>query len=111
MIYLEMLIGGFLGVLAQSAVKIANMNSRLPNETFLSVFKTFWNVDFSKLLVSVIIVVTCVFASNEWLGAKIHGYEVAAFVKTIFCAVGYLANSVILSWLGKTEATLNDKFK
>ena len=111
MIYLEMLIGGLIGILAQSVVKINSMNSRLPNETFVSVFKAFWKLDFGKVLFAVIIVTAFVFMSNEWLGATIQGYKVATFVKTIFCAVGYLANSVILSWLGKTETTLIDKFK
>ena len=107
--YLQMLLGGLIGIALQTLVKVRNMNTRLPNETFVSVFKTYWSEDFASVLLSILTVAGSVFISSEWLGEKLLGYAVASYIKTSFVVVGYCANSVVSAFLGTTEKKLKDK--
>lgn len=107
--YLEMFLGGLLGIIAQSLVKIRNMNKRLPLETFGSVFRAYWKKDLFSVILAVVIVTIGVFVSSEWLDQKIVGYVVANIIKTLFVFAGFATNSIVNSVSSTTERILKHK--
>lgn len=117
-----MLVAGFLGILLHTLVKIKQINNRLCTVNYRQVFAEYWKTDWVTILISVVLVVTAVFLSNEWLNLKdtdkvpdsisgIVQYKLVLFIRSVFVVIGYCADAILAVYLGGTEAKLIQKAK
>jgi hypothetical protein len=92
----------------------------LTNESYKSVFASFWQGEWASVIISVVAVLTAMFISSEYLDVKdtdktpgniyeILQYKVATFLKTTFVVLGFCAQAAVNAFLGVTEKKLQQK--
>ena len=120
--YIIMLVAGILGIFLYSLRKIKGIRKRQPEALYNTVFVTYWKSEWDTVALSIVVVVTCLFLSNEYLNLPADtpnpiGFtsvlitKITLFIKTVFVIIGYCANSLVDVFLGTTEATLQKKAK
>ena len=99
-----LLILGFFGIFIHNLIKIDGIN-RQTNGNFA--FKTFFKIEWTSLLISVCVVVVCLIAKNEI--KQLNG--VSNWLGLSFVAIGYMAQSIVYSFMGKAQKIIDDKSK
>ena len=121
--YLLMLIAGIFGILIHILVKVKAMNSRLDQETYKTIWKSYWNNDFVSVILSFVTVLFFIFIYDELPSFQKNddsdGLQNASGLllvlkfltspKTAFALIGYCANSVVDTFFGGTEKKLKAK--
>lgn len=105
MIYSNLLLFslGLLGVVLHNLVKINEINKDPNKGTFR--FNTYLKTEWASIAISAIVVFVAVLVKNE-----IKQLSIAAnWLGVGFVAVGYMAQSLLISFMGKAQKTLNDK--
>ncbi len=125
-IYLGIAIGGMLGTVIHTFVKIAGINRRLNTTNYRQVLGEYWKTDWAIALLSVFVVMTIVFISNEWLNLDLENIDedktprtaadffqlkISQYTKTVAVILGYCADSAVNTFLGGTERKLIKKAK
>jgi hypothetical protein len=121
-IYLQIIIGGFFGILLHTLVKVGGINKRLNTVNYGEVFSEYWKTDWVTVLLSITVVAAATFISSEWLNLKetdktpttvneILQYKLNQFVKTASIAIGFLADAIVANYLSKTENKLIQQSK
>ncbi len=120
--YLIMFVGGLIGIFLWSLVKIRSINKRSPGENYKSVFNAFWQYEWINVVISITVVIACMFIISEYLDLKaedetpigLYGllkFKIAKFIKTTFIFVGFCGHAIVLAFLSVTEKKLQQKAK
>lgn len=117
---LQMLVGGALGVIIQALYKISMIDKRSEGETYKSVLSMYLSGEWVTLLISFVVVGTCVYISSEYLTVTDLNktgvfpalqYNVLLYIKTTFVCIGFCANTAAYAILGQVEKKIIDKTK
>lgn len=122
MLYVDMFIGGLFGIVLHSLITIRKINKGIASETYKSVFKQYWAMEWISLTTSVVALGAAIFISSEFIVSDIEKpmpgnigeliqFKIAAYIKTTFLVVGYCADSIIYAFLGTAEEKLKRKAK
>lgn len=117
-----MFIAGIFGIILHSLMTIRKINKSIESETYTSVFKKYWRMDWLSLVTAFIVLCTAVYISSDFLnvdpdkpmpgnlGALLQ-YKIITYIKTTFLVVGYCADSIVYSFLGSAEQKLKERAK
>lgn len=92
---------GCVGMLLHNLVKIDEINKNPALGNF-SLGK-YWAREWASILISVIVVVVCAFLQEEI--KQLH--QAGNWLGLGFLALGYMAQSLLVKWMGKAQKTLN----
>lgn len=120
--YLEMFIGGLIGIILHSLITIRKINKSIDQETYGSVFKKYWKMDWLALLTSFIALGAAIFISSEFLNGDVDKpmpgnigallqFKIQTYLKTTFVIVGYCADSAVYAFLGSAESKIKAQIK
>lgn len=92
---------GCVGVLLHNLVKIDEINKN----PALGNFKlgTYWKREWASILISVIVVGVCAGLQNEI--KRLH--DAGNYLGFGFVAIGYLAQSLLIKWMGKAQRAMD----
>lgn len=93
---------GLFGIIIHNLVKINEINRR-NNGDFK--FGPFIKLEWPSIAISVCVVIVCLIARTEIASLK----QVGGYLGLAFVAIGYMAQSIVYSFLGKAEKKLNDQ--
>ncbi len=103
--HLTLILLGFLGVLLHSLVELNKINkASLEGELKLKIGRYFKSEVFS-LIISLIVVIVCVIASQEIKQIQ----QVGNYLALAFVAIGYMGQSILVAIMGKAQKTIEDK--
>lgn len=88
---------GLLGVILHNLVKINEINKDPAKGNFN--LRTYLKLEWASFLISVIVVYVCMLIKNEVIALESAG----KFLGVGFVAVGYMAQSVLISVMGKAQ--------
>lgn len=120
--YLEMFIGGLIGIVLHVLVTVRKINKSIDTETYSSVFKKYWRMDWLSLLISFVALGAAIFISSEYLNGDVDKpmpgnigallqYKIQTYLKTTFIVVGYCSDSAVYAFLGSAEAKIKAQIK
>lgn len=120
--YLEMLLGGMIGIILHSLITIRKINRSIETETYAGVFKKYWAMDWLAILTSFVALGAAIFISSEFLNGDVDKpmpgnigailqFKIQTYLKTTFIIVGYCSDSAVYAFLGSAEAKIKAQIK
>lgn len=94
---------GFLGVILHNLVKINEINKDPSKGTFK--FGKYIGLEWASIMISVIVVFVCVIVKNDIKQLANAG----KYLSVGFVALGYMAQSVLISFMGKAQKIIDTK--
>jgi len=94
---------GALGVVLHNLVKLNDIKKSNPEGEVN--YNKYFKMEWISILISVIVVALCVWTSREIEKLKL----VEDYLGLGFIAIGYMAQSLLIKFMGKAEKTLNSK--
>lgn len=91
---------GLGGVVLHNLVKMNKINRKQKGQINLS---QYWNLERFSIIISVIVVILCAFASDEIKAL----HNAGKFLAIGFVTIGYTAQSILVSYMGRAEDKIN----
>jgi hypothetical protein len=99
-------LGGLFGILVHNLIKLNKINQKQKGNTNLG---EYWNMERFAILISICVVIVSLIAQHEIKQLQ----TVGNYMVLSFFAIGYMAQSIVVSYMGKAEKFLesdnNDK--
>jgi hypothetical protein len=92
---------GFLGILCHNLVKMNSINRQMNGNINLY---NYWKLERFSIALSCVVVIGAVMASNEI--KQLH--QAGKYIGIGFFAIGYMAQSIIVTFGNKTQKMLDD---
>ncbi len=93
---------GLLGIVLHNLIKLDGINRQ--SEGNINLWK-YWRMERFSIIISVIVVVVCLIARQEVKQLQ----QVGNLLGLAFVAIGYMAQSIVVSFMGKAQKIINDK--
>lgn len=93
---------GMLGILLHNLVELNKLN-KSSNCTFN--IKQYFKLEVFSILISIIVVIVCIFASTELKQIEIFG----KWLGLGFMAIGYMGQSLLIFFMGKVNKIVNNE--
>ena len=93
---------GLLGIVLHNLIKLDGINRQ--SEGNINLWK-YWRMERFSIIISVIVVVVCLIARQEVKQLQ----QVVNWLGLAFVAIGYMAQSIVVSFMGKAQKIINDK--
>lgn len=93
---------GMLGILLHNLVELNKLN-KASNCTFK--IKEYFKLEIFSILISIIVVIVCLFASTELKQIQILG----KWLGLGFMAIGYMGQSLLIFFMGKVNKIVNNE--
>jgi cytochrome bd-type quinol oxidase subunit 2 len=93
---------GLLGIVLHNLIKLDGINRQ--SEGNINLWK-YWRMERFSIIISVIVVVVCLIARQEVKQLQ----QVGNWLGLAFVAIGYMAQSIVVSFMGKAQKIINDK--
>jgi len=93
--------GGLFGILVHNLIKLNTINKKQKGNTNLG---EYWQMERFAILISICVVVVALIAQHEIKQLS----QVGKYMILSFFAIGYMAQSIVVSYMGRAENFLND---
>ena len=92
-------LGGLFGILVHNLIKLNKINKKQKGNTNLG---EYWNMERFDILISISVVIVALIAQNEIKQLQ----TVGNYMMLSFFAIGYMAQSIVVSYAGRAENIL-----
>ena len=93
-------LGGCFGILVHNLIKLNTINKKQKGNTNLT---DYWNLERFAIMISVCVVVVALISQHEIKQIP----KVGSFMILLFFTIGYMAQSIVVSYMGRAENFLN----
>ena len=119
-IYFVMIIGGFAGIILHSFKAVRDIATRTAGITFSDALKEYWKTEYLSLVSSLFCFCVLLFVASEFINLnridtpdykdsipdRLLHFRISNFIKLSSVIAGYMSDSLVYSFLGRTEKKL-----
>jgi hypothetical protein len=122
-IYLIMIFGGLLGIIAHAIKTIRDINRRNENVNFGLTWRIYWRTEWFSVFVSVFCYFVLLFIASEFvkldkidtpdysesIADRLLHFRISGFIKLTSVLCGYFADSLVYGFIGVTEKKIKEQ--